>query len=154
MSRLDTSSFHEPVICPVCGEHFTYKGVGEYQCEKCGRVEYDDYGIVRNYIESHKGATVVEISAATGISQSVIHGLLRQERLQVASDSRVFLNCKSCGKEIRSGMYCPTCAKLAEAAEARKKAAAEREARKAHMAGYSADGLKGEEGAKRFRRDW
>jgi len=154
MKGIEVNEYRQPTICPVCGTQFTFKGVGEYVCDRCGRVEYDDYGIVRNYIETHKGATVVEISAATGISQSVIHSMLREERLQVASDSRVFLKCKACGKDITSGMYCPACAKLAQAAELRRKAAAERAARQQQLAGYASDVQKGEEGAKRFRRDW
>jgi hypothetical protein len=128
-----------------------YKGVGEYECESCGNIEYDDYGVVRNYIEKHRGATVVEISSATGISQNTINMLLREERLQVANNSRVFLKCAACGKDIVSGQYCTECAGLVAAAQRRKMAKLENH--KHNYIGIDNSLHKGQNGARRFKRD-
>ena len=47
--------YNRPSVCSVCGGKMLFVGVGEYHCERCKNVEFDDYGKVRNYIEEHKG---------------------------------------------------------------------------------------------------
>lgn len=105
--RLDT--YHVPRICTECGGVMVYKGVGEYRCEDCNRLDFDDYGKVRAYIESHKGATAVEIEQCTGVSQRTIRQMLRESRLEIAVGSRMFLYCERCQKPIRSGVLCTEC---------------------------------------------
>ncbi len=101
--------YHVPCQCEKCGGIMVFKGVGEYHCEQCGEVAYDDYGKVRLYLEDHKGANVVEVEHETGVSQKSIRQMLRESRLQVAENSRSFLNCEICRKTIRSGRVCPEC---------------------------------------------
>lgn len=153
MAGSSLENYHTPTRCEVCGDTLTFMGVGEYKCDKCGHLMYDDYGVVRNYLEKHKGVTVVQISAATGIPQSKIQQMLKEERLEVSDSSRVFLRCEACGKEIKTGRFCPVCEKLAAAAEAKKRAKALREERQTTMAGFKANPLKGEDGARRFKWD-
>ena len=129
-----------------------FKGVGEYECEKCKSIEYDDYGIVRNYIEEHRGATTAEVSFATGISQREINSMLKEERFAVAANSRTFLRCEGCGEPIRSGRYCPTCQRLAAAAEAKRKHDTQVEQKKKLVSGTANEVNKSEDGAKRFKR--
>lgn len=100
---------HKPTCCENCGGRVQYKGIGEYRCEDCKAVMYDDYGKVRNYLEENRGATQVEVSQATGVSTSTIRQLLRDDRLEVSADSAVFLHCEICGTPIRSGRYCTEC---------------------------------------------
>ncbi len=154
MARLSLDNYHAPVACEKCGGPVIFMGVGEYKCDRCSHVMYDDYGIVRNYVETHRGATVVEISAVTGIPQSQIQQMLKDERLEITESSRVFMKCEGCGKEIRTGRFCLTCEKLAAAANAKKRAEAEREAHKKNISGYGSEPPnKGEDGAIRFRRE-
>ncbi len=153
MARLSLDKYHTPLECELCGDTLTFMGVGEYKCDRCGHLMYDDYGIVRNYLEKHKGVTVVQIAAATGISQAQIQQMLKEERLEISDNSRVFLRCEACGKEIKSGRFCITCEKLAEAAEAKKRANAIREDHQSHMSGFGANPLNGDDGARRFKRD-
>ncbi|MDE7269734.1 MAG: hypothetical protein K2N81_04600 [Acetatifactor sp.] len=101
--------YHVPCKCAECGGVMVFKGVGEYHCEDCGAVDYDDYGKVRLYLEDHKGANAVEVESETGVSQKSIRQMLRESRLQVAENSRTFLNCEICKKTIRSGRWCPEC---------------------------------------------
>ncbi len=129
-----------------------FQGVGTYNCEKCGWEDYDDYGIVRNYLEAHKGATTSEVSLATGISHKEINDMLREEKFEITTDSRSFLKCISCDAMIRSGRYCPTCAKIAEAAKAKKKR--EQEVRERHLNITGTTTAQNQDsGAKRFSRD-
>lgn len=103
--------FNTPIKCDMCG-HITliYDGVGEYRCEQCNNVMYDDYGIVRRYLEKNPGATQGQVSKITGVPTSVIRRLLKEGKIQIANGSYVFLHCERCGKDIRSGKYCDNCA--------------------------------------------
>lgn len=95
--------------CPICGGIMEFKGVGEYKCQDCRKVEYDDYGKVRCYIEEHPGANAAQIEAATGVIQKNIRQLLREARIEIANGSSTFLRCEKCGTPIRSGILCGKC---------------------------------------------
>ena len=126
-----------------------FKGLGEYRCEDCGELAYDDYGKVRNYIDEHKGATALQVEEATGVTQKVIRRLLRDGRLEVAEGSKVFLHCDMCNKPIRSGRYCPECEmKIHRGLEAKQREIS----RKNNVQGFS--GIqKGDEGQRRFMKN-
>ncbi len=104
-----TVEYNKPSICPICEGNMEFKGVGEYKCKECGRIEYDDYGKVRGYIEKYSGANAAQIEAATGVSQRVIRQLLRESRIEIANGATTFLRCEKCGKPIRSGILCEEC---------------------------------------------
>lgn len=112
LPEMQVNPYNKPGKCHKCGGQMIFKGVGEYHCEKCGAVEYDDYGKVRMYIEQHHGATAQEVEDKTGVKQKVIRHLLKEERIEVAPDSKVSLVCEICRQPIRSGRFCPACAKL------------------------------------------
>ena len=108
--KLEHLNLNEPVRCEKCGSmKIKYNGVGEYQCEACGFLMYDDYGKVRNYIERNPGATSTEVSKAVGVSKEKINRLLREDKIQIAPGSATFLRCEKCDAEIRSGRYCIKC---------------------------------------------
>ncbi len=140
--------YNIPRVCKKCGGVLVFKGVGEYRCEDCGELDYDDYGKVRMYIEEHKGATAAQIEAAIGVSQRSIRQMLKDGRLEVTKDSRTFLKCEICGKAIRSGQYCPEC----EVTVHRNLEAEQRAQIKKNIHGAGM-GQKGEEGQRRFMRE-
>jgi len=140
--------YHVPRLCKQCGGVMVYRGIGEYRCEDCGFDDYDDYGKVRRYIEKNKGATAMDIEAVTGVSQKTIRRMLKESRLEVASNSKMFLRCELCGKEIRSGAYCEACElSLHRTMEEQQRA----QLRKGKV-GYGVH-EQGEEGRKRFIRE-
>ncbi len=75
--------YRKPTKCSKCGKALKYMGIGEYQCEYCGNIEYDDYGIVRGYVEKNPGANVMQVERATGVSKQVISSLVRKGKLDV-----------------------------------------------------------------------
>lgn len=146
MDFFSPDNYHRPTVCKECGGAMIFKGVGEYHCEKCKAVAYDDYGIVRLYIEQHKGATAAQIEADTGIPQRTIRQMLKEDRLEVAKDSLCFLRCEICGENIRSGRLCVKCQNdRNRLGELQKK-----EEKKKNMQGYSM-GMMGGKGEKRFK---
>ena len=143
---LRPEAYNIPRECEKCGGVMVFQGLGEYQCERCGQLAYDDYGKVRNYIEEHRGATAAQIEEAIGVSQKTIRRLLKEGRLEVTENSRTFLRCELCGKDIRSGFYCPECeVKMHRSLEEK-----QREINKKIM-GFSA-AQKNDEGQRRFMR--
>lgn len=106
---LGVDQYHTPRLCTKCGGVMIFKGVGEYRCEDCNELAYDDYGKVRVYLEKHKGATAIEIEAVTGVKQKTIRMMLKEARFELTDDSKAFLFCESCKKKIRSGRLCPQC---------------------------------------------
>lgn len=141
------NEYNIPYRCVKCGGVMVFKGVGEYHCEDCGAVDYDDYGKVRGYIEKHAGATAFEIECAIGVSQRTIRKLLRDKRIQVAAGTRSFLCCEMCGKEIRCGQFCDEC----EIAYHRSLEAKQREMLRSEVKGYGSE-RHFDEGHKRFIR--
>ncbi len=146
-----TDYYNIPRVCKKCGGVMIFKGVGEYHCEDCGEVDYDDYGKVRLYIEEHRGANAAEIEAAVGVSQKTIRRLLKEGRLEVAEGSKTFLSCEVCGKPIRSGQFCPECEKKVHL----RIESEERDLQKKSKKNQGFGGpQKGEDGQRRFRRDF
>ena len=141
--------YHVPHSCKKCGGVMVFKGVGEYHCEDCGFVDYDDYGKVRLYIEGHRGATAAEIESATGVSQRTIRQMLRESRIEIAEGSKTFLHCEMCGRNIRSGRFCPEC----EIKAHRSFEEQQRERLQKGAKGYGLQQWNAEEGQKRFRRE-
>lgn len=144
---LNMDTYNKPLMCKECGGIMVYKGVGEYKCEECGALDYDDYGKVRNYVETHHGATTAQVSEETGVSQKSIRTMLKESKLEVTADSRDFLRCEICGIDIRFGRFCPKCE-----SEYRRKIEAEARAEKKSMTGYGSEHI-AEEGVKRFTRE-
>lgn len=145
---VDFDNYNRPKECGNCGGIMVFQGVGEYKCEECGTIAYDDYGKARCYIEQHRGATAAEIEAGTGVKQRTIRNLLKEGRLEVTADSKVFLHCEICKKEIRMGRFCPECEKNYHRRM-------EEQQRQIRNAGMQVFGLGMEEtaGEKRFRRE-
>lgn len=79
----DRIEYEKPSVCEECGGGLTYKGLGEYECEKCGHHMLDEYGKVRNYLEEHPGVNAVVLAEKTGVSKRVIKQMLQDERFEL-----------------------------------------------------------------------
>lgn len=145
----DLDVYNRPEVCPECGGVMIFKGCGEYKCEKCKHIEYDDYGKVRNYVEQHSGVTAAQAADATGVKQKTIRTMLKESRLEIADNSSVFLKCEICGVSIRSGRVCPRC----EVEYNRRMEQKLHERQNKMMAGFGTGRTDGEEGSKRFIRE-
>ncbi len=106
---LGSLKYKRPANCSKCSGNLRYVGIGEYECENCKNIELDDYGKVRTYIEENRGATQSEVSQATGVEVNTIRQMLREEKIEIAPNSVIFLQCEGCGAKIRSGKYCDAC---------------------------------------------
>lgn len=92
--------------CARCGNLFAY--TGRNICNKCLDKEEEEYTIVRKYVRDHAGASINEVSEATGIEEEKILQFIRDGRLK----SQGFigaLTCEGCGKSINTGRLCADC---------------------------------------------
>ena len=99
-----------PSVCDKCGGKYKYKAQGIYECEDCRNVMLDDYGKVRVFLETNGNAPAIVISAETGVPVSVIQEYLKDGKLEIPDGSDIYIKCEKCGKDIRYGKYCPSCA--------------------------------------------
>lgn len=79
---LRDNEYKKPYACSKCGGKLTYVGLGEYRCEICRGIEYDDYGKVRIFLERNPGANIVQTQAATGVSQHLIERMIREGKFE------------------------------------------------------------------------
>ena len=82
------------------------------------------------------------------MSQRTVRRLLKDGRIEITEGSKVFLRCELCGKQIRSGEYCPEC----EIKVHRNLEEKQREMLHKATQGFGLD-QKSEEGQRRFTRD-
>ena len=92
--------------CKHCNRLFQYKS-SKY-CPTCV-IEMDQVFIkVREYIYDNPNSTVVEVSENTGIDTEIIMEFLREGKLEL-KEATMLLECKSCGKAIKTGVMCKEC---------------------------------------------
>lgn len=95
--------------CKSCGRIFNYVS-GPPICPACREKLEEKFQEVKDYIRENKGAGIQEVADACGVDIKQIRQWLREERLELSSESALYLNCESCGAPIRSGRFCEKCA--------------------------------------------
>lgn len=99
------------INCPKCGRLLKDEGEGEILCSRCAVEEGDPYKLVREYIYNHQGATILEVSQATGVSERLILKYLKEGRLTLLEKKSMLLYCEKCGASIDRGSICGMCLK-------------------------------------------
>ncbi|MCQ2492981.1 MAG: flagellar protein [Lachnospiraceae bacterium] len=94
--------------CRKCGRMFNYIA-GMHICPPCREKLEEKFLEVKNYLRDNKGAGINEVAEACEVEPQQIAQWLREDRLELTSDSAVLLNCDRCGTPIRSGRYCDKC---------------------------------------------
>ncbi len=93
--------------CERCGRLFSGTELICPQCREDERAEFDK---VREYLSRHRGATVAEVSSATGVGVQRIQRWAREGRLQVTPEQLgSTLRCERCGEPIDAGRFCGRC---------------------------------------------
>lgn len=95
--------------CKGCGKLFNYIG-GAPLCQACRDKLEKKFQEVRDYLWDNPKATIAEITTnIEDVSSQQIKQWIREERLQLSSDSPISLYCENCGKKIVTGRYCQDC---------------------------------------------
>lgn len=98
----------ETRICEACKHLFRYIA-GPVICPQCRAVEEEKFKLVKECLRKYPGANLSEINEKTGVDTKLILRFIREERLEIASDSPITLSCESCGKRILTGVRCSEC---------------------------------------------
>lgn len=94
--------------CRSCGILFNYIG-GVPICASCKKKLEDKFREVKDYLNEHPNATIVEVSEEMEVSVKQIKQWIREERLSLSEATMDGVLCESCGKPIRSGRFCDKC---------------------------------------------
>jgi len=93
--------------CPRCGNLFA-RGAREV-CNKCTQEIEEEYERVAAYLKEHRGATINEVSEATGVSVKQITKFIREGRISTTYTSNITIPCERCGAPIQTGTLCASC---------------------------------------------
>lgn len=96
--------------CKLCKRLFNYIN-GLCVCPSCKDTLEKRFTIVKDYVYDHPGASIQEVSEECEVHVEQIKQWIRDERLELAKDSQIFLLCKGCNTQIRTGIYCENCKK-------------------------------------------
>lgn len=94
--------------CRNCGNIFNYV-TGPIICPACRESLEAKFQEVKAYIQENPGVSIQRVSEECDVDVSLIKQWLRDERLEMAENSAIYLNCENCDAPIRSGKYCDKC---------------------------------------------
>ncbi len=106
-----------PEICPDCLKNLSHKEPDKPEEElsntnvtKSINSELELFDKVKEYIITHRKATISDISLAMDVPPKRLFEWIREERLEFSDDSRdAWFTCESCGAKIKSGRLCNRC---------------------------------------------
>lgn len=93
--------------CKKCNRIFQYKGIEV--CSRCASSDEDNFKKVKDYLYDNPGATIIEVSKETKVSEKEILRYLRESRIEIREADNLLLDCERCGVPIRSGRFCDSC---------------------------------------------
>lgn len=97
--------------CRRCGKVYNYIG-GPPICPSCRDADEADFKRVKEYLYKNPGASLSQVSSELDVSVEKIRNYLKEGRLEIiGDDANLILECESCGKSIRTGRLCDSCAK-------------------------------------------
>jgi len=94
--------------CKGCGRLFNYIA-GPSLCPACRDKLEEKFQEVKKFIEENKGVSMQEVSDKCDVDMGQIKKWLREERLEITSESAIRLSCEGCGAPITSGRFCDQC---------------------------------------------
>lgn len=93
--------------CKRCKNLFQY--VGKKLCDGCIREEEKDFARIKEYLDEHEGATLIQVSKDLKIGVDRLKRYLREGRIVTLNHK--LLICESCGESISKGRFCEGCQK-------------------------------------------
>lgn len=94
--------------CRKCTKMFNYVS-GPPICPACREKLEEKFQEVKKYVEANVHASIPQVAEACEVSPNQIHQWLREERLELSSDSDISLTCENCGAPIKTGRFCNKC---------------------------------------------
>lgn len=106
---MERSKHTVSTICRFCRREFSSFGLKKV-CPECEINMEKQFQVIKAYINEFPDATAAEICDDLDIPSALLKYYLREERLEIKSNSNnFFLKCRVCNKPISSGRYCFEC---------------------------------------------
>jgi len=93
--------------CPRCGKIYN-RGISDV-CFSCQKEIEQEYERCVQFLRDNRGATIYEVSDATGVSVRQITKFIREGRISMMGTPNLSYPCESCGTLIRQGHICDDC---------------------------------------------
>jgi len=93
--------------CPRCGKIYS-RGIRDV-CNSCHKEIEQEYEKCVEYLKENRGATIYEVSDATGVTVRQITKFIREGRISMVGTPNLSYPCESCGTLIRQGNLCDEC---------------------------------------------
>jgi len=94
--------------CKGCNRLYQHIG-GPTLCPACREELENKFQEVKEYIYNNKGASINDVSEATGVSTRQIKQWIREDRLVLSEATADGITCEQCGIPICSGRFCEKC---------------------------------------------
>lgn len=94
--------------CRKCGNIFNYV-VGPIICPACREKQEEEFQKVKKYVLENPRVSIQQVSEECDVDAVQIKQWIREERLEIAEGSSLYINCELCGAPIRSGRFCDKC---------------------------------------------
>jgi len=94
--------------CKKCGAVFQYI-TGYPLCKDCKEKDEEEFKNVKEYIREHPGVKIEDVAKTMNISPQQVLRYLRDERLEIFSQSDKYILCELCGCMIKTGRFCERC---------------------------------------------
>jgi len=88
---------------------YKYDGLPPSSCPDCAKKTDADYQAVREYVRQNRGVRLEEVARHFNIPHSQVMQYLKEDRLEIHTQSQWFLKCELCGVNIMSGTRCHSC---------------------------------------------
>jgi len=96
------------VNCARCGRLYEYNGISDY-CPICMQYDEANFQRIKEYLNEHPKATVMQVATGLDIPVKMIKKYLREGRLEIVEAENFFLECEKCGVPIKTGRFCDSC---------------------------------------------
>lgn len=93
--------------CPRCGKLYALNF--RDMCSDCMKKIEVEYQECAKFLRETKGATIHEVSEATGVSIRQITKFIREGRISIANAPNMSYPCEVCGTLIRENNMCESC---------------------------------------------
>lgn len=93
--------------CPKCGKLYALNL--RDMCSDCQKEIELEYQDCAEFLRETKGATIHEVSEATGVSIRQITKFIREGRISIANAPNLSYPCEVCGTLIRESNMCESC---------------------------------------------
>ena len=76
--------------CNECGHTMNYIGSEIYKCSRCDNEYLTEYGTIKQYLDAHKGCSMMELAQNTGIKLRKIQAYIREGNITATTTRHIF----------------------------------------------------------------